>query len=73
MSGPACEALARGTLDAVLLALPWDCGAVEAMPLFEDPFFLVFHPGDMIDPPPQVSARCASTIPSCCCWRTAIA
>jgi LysR family hydrogen peroxide-inducible transcriptional activator len=55
MSGPACEALARGTLDAVLLALPWDCGSVEAMPLFEDPFFLVFHAGDMIDPPPQVS------------------
>ncbi len=25
------------------------------MPLFDDPFFLVFHPGDMIDPPPQVS------------------
>jgi LysR family hydrogen peroxide-inducible transcriptional activator len=55
MSGPACEALARGTLDAVLLALPWDCGSVEAMPLFEDPFFLVFHPGDRIDPPPQVA------------------
>jgi LysR family hydrogen peroxide-inducible transcriptional activator len=55
MSGPACEALARGTLDAVLLALPWDCGGVDAMPLFEDAFFLVFHPGDMIDPPPQVS------------------
>jgi LysR family hydrogen peroxide-inducible transcriptional activator len=55
MSGPACEALARGTLDAVLLALPWDCGAVETLPLFDDPFYLVFHPGDMIDPPPQVS------------------
>lgn len=55
MSGPACEALARGTLDAVLLALPWDCGKVETQPLFDDPFFLVFHPGDMIDPPPQVA------------------
>ena len=55
MSGSACEALARGTLDAVLLALPWDCGTVEAMPLFDDRFFLVFHAGDMIDPPPQVS------------------
>jgi LysR family transcriptional regulator, hydrogen peroxide-inducible genes activator len=54
-SGPACEALARGTLDAVLLALPWDCGTVQTMPLFTDPFFLVFHAGDMIDPPPQVS------------------
>ncbi len=55
MSGPACEALGRGTLDAVLMALPWDCGTVEAMDLFDDPFHLVFHPGDMIDPPPQVS------------------
>ena len=55
MSGPACEALARGTLDAVLMALPWDCGTVEAMELFDDRFYLVFHPGDMTDPPPQVS------------------
>ena len=55
MSGPACEALARGTLDAVLLALPWDCGGVESLPLFDDPFYLVFHRGDMIDPPPTVA------------------
>ena len=55
MSGPACEALARGTLDAVLMALPWDCGTVETMGLFDDPFYLVFHPGDMTDPPPEVS------------------
>ncbi|MEY2883466.1 MAG: hypothetical protein RL490_1190 [Pseudomonadota bacterium] len=54
MSGIACEALARGTLDAVLLALPWDCGMVDTMPLFDDEFSLVFHPGDMIDPPPTV-------------------
>jgi LysR family hydrogen peroxide-inducible transcriptional activator len=55
MSGPACEALARGTLDAVLLALPWDCGKVETQALFDDPFYLVFHPGDLADPPPQVA------------------
>ncbi|WP_426162861.1 hydrogen peroxide-inducible genes activator [Sandarakinorhabdus sp. DWP1-3-1] len=55
MSQAACEALARGTLDVVLLALPWDCGAVDMMELFTDPFFLVFHPGDMIDPPPTVA------------------
>jgi LysR family hydrogen peroxide-inducible transcriptional activator len=55
MSGQACEALARGTLDAVLLALPWDCGNVDSMALFDDPFFLVFHPGDMIDPPPLLA------------------
>lgn len=55
MSSAACELLARGTLDAVLLALPWDCGGVEAMSLFEDPFFLVFRPGDLPDPPPIVA------------------
>jgi LysR family hydrogen peroxide-inducible transcriptional activator len=55
MSHAACEALARGQLDVVLLALPWDCGAVETLALFEDPFFLAFHPADMIDPPPSVA------------------
>ncbi len=55
MSGAACEELSRGTLDAVLLALPWECGTVETMPLFEDEFYLVFHAGDMIDPPPTVA------------------
>ncbi len=55
MSGMACEDLARGTLDAVLLALPWDCGAVETMALFGDPFALVFHANDMIDPPPTIA------------------
>jgi LysR family hydrogen peroxide-inducible transcriptional activator len=55
MSAQACEALARGTLDLALLALPWDCGTVASMPLFEDPFFLVFHPGDVIDPPPSIA------------------
>ncbi|MEI6418819.1 MAG: hydrogen peroxide-inducible genes activator [Sphingomonadales bacterium] len=56
MSGPALEALNRGMLDAVLLALPYDMGgAITAMPLFEDGFSLVFHPDDMIDPPPAVA------------------
>jgi len=32
------EALHRGQLDVVLLALPYDCGAVETLVLFEDPF-----------------------------------
>jgi LysR family transcriptional regulator, hydrogen peroxide-inducible genes activator len=32
------EALHRGKLDVVLLALPYDCGAVETEILFEDPF-----------------------------------
>lgn len=55
MSGPATEALARGILDVVLLALPWETPGLGVMPLFEDPFFLVFRPGDLPDPPPAVA------------------
>jgi LysR family hydrogen peroxide-inducible transcriptional activator len=43
MSHIACEALARGQLDCVLLALPYACGDVEIFPLFEDPFYCAFH------------------------------
>jgi LysR family hydrogen peroxide-inducible transcriptional activator len=32
------EALHRGQLDVVVLALPYDCGPVETVILFEDPF-----------------------------------
>jgi LysR family transcriptional regulator, hydrogen peroxide-inducible genes activator len=32
------DSLHRGELDLVLLALPYDCGAVETVILFEDPF-----------------------------------
>ena len=32
------DSLQRGQLDVVLLALPYDCGAVETAILFEDPF-----------------------------------
>jgi LysR family transcriptional regulator, hydrogen peroxide-inducible genes activator len=32
------ESLHRGQLDVVLLALPYDCGPVETVILFEDPF-----------------------------------
>ena len=41
------DSLHRGQLDVVLLALPYDCGAVETMILFEDPFVVAFprtHP-----------------------------
>ncbi len=55
MSNVVCEALARGQLDVVLLALPWDCGTVESEALFEDPFYLVFHPEDRRDPTPSVA------------------
>lgn len=55
MSNVVCEALARGQLDVVLLALPWDCGTVESEALFADPFYLVFHPDDRRDPTPSVA------------------
>jgi LysR family transcriptional regulator, hydrogen peroxide-inducible genes activator len=54
MSGAACEALARGQLDCVLLALPYVCGDVATKILFDDHFSLAFHPDDRIDPPPHI-------------------
>src|SRR6476619_191484 len=41
-SAAACEALHRGQLDCVLLALPFACGEVDRAPLFEDPLFVAF-------------------------------
>ncbi|MEH3047847.1 hydrogen peroxide-inducible genes activator [Sphingomonas adhaesiva] len=46
-SGPACEALHNGRTDCVLLALPYACGEVTAMKLFEDHLFLAFPEGEM--------------------------
>jgi LysR family hydrogen peroxide-inducible transcriptional activator len=45
-SQAACEALHRGQLDCVLLALPYPCGDVEAAPLFEDRLFVAFPNGE---------------------------
>ena len=45
-SQAACEALHRGQLDCVLLALPFACGEVEAVPLFDDPLFVAFPRGE---------------------------
>ncbi|HUP68039.1 MAG TPA: LysR substrate-binding domain-containing protein [Sphingomicrobium sp.] len=41
-SSAACEALHRGQLDCVLLALPYGCGEVDSAPLFDDPLFVAF-------------------------------
>lgn len=43
MSHIACDSLMRGALDAVLLALPFPCGDVESVPLFEDRLLAAFH------------------------------
>jgi LysR family hydrogen peroxide-inducible transcriptional activator len=45
-SQAACEALHRGQLDCVLLALPYPCGDVEAAPLFDDWLFVAFPNGE---------------------------
>lgn len=45
-SQAACEALHRGQLDCVLLALPFSCGEVDSAPLFDDPLFVAFPQGE---------------------------
>ena len=44
-SAASCEALQRGQLDCVLLALPYACGDVDSTDLFDDALFVAF-PGD---------------------------
>ncbi|MGZ8287374.1 MAG: LysR substrate-binding domain-containing protein [Allosphingosinicella sp.] len=45
-SQAACEALHRGQLDCVLLALPYACGEVASVALFDDPLFVAFPRGE---------------------------
>jgi LysR family hydrogen peroxide-inducible transcriptional activator len=45
-SQAACEALHRGQLDCVLLALPYPCGEVDSAPLFDDRLFVAFPDGE---------------------------
>ena len=45
-SSAACEALHRGQLDCVLLALPFACGEVDSTPLFDDPLFVAYPHGE---------------------------
>lgn len=42
----ACEALHRGQLDCVLLALPFASGDVDSTPLFDDPLFVAYPAGE---------------------------
>jgi len=44
-SQQACDSLARGQLDCVLLALPFACGDVDSAELFDDRFMIAFPPG----------------------------
>ena len=45
-SAAACEALHRGQLDCVLLALPFACGEVDSTPLFDDPLYVAYPRGE---------------------------
>jgi len=45
-SAAACEALHRGQLDCVLLALPFACGEVDSTALFDDPLFVAYPRGE---------------------------
>ena len=49
-SQAACDALQRGQVDCVLLALPFGCGDVDRETLFEDQLLVAFPPG--AEPPP---------------------
>ncbi|MFC3713746.1 hydrogen peroxide-inducible genes activator [Sphingoaurantiacus capsulatus] len=53
-SGMACEALARGLLDCVLLALPYGCGDITKAVLFEDSFYVAFHKEEPVEGEPNV-------------------
>jgi LysR family hydrogen peroxide-inducible transcriptional activator len=57
-SGAACEALHRGQLDCVLLALPFACGDVDSAQLFDDPLYVAYPRGEA----PAASAVAASEI-----------
>ena len=46
LTGAACEALARGQLDAVLLALPAACGEVDVAEIATDRLLLATGPGE---------------------------
>jgi LysR family transcriptional regulator, hydrogen peroxide-inducible genes activator len=53
-SAQACEALSRGQLDSVLLALPYACGDVERAKLFDDGFYVAFHEDEPIRGNPSI-------------------
>src|SRR3990170_3999967 len=53
-SQAACEALHRGQLDCVLLALPYACGDVDRAMLFDDRLFVAFPHGEA---PPEAMVK----------------
>ena len=53
-SQAACDALHRGQLDCVLLAMPYACGDVDKAPLFDDRLFVAFPRGEA---PPEANVE----------------
>ena len=53
-SQAACDALHRGQLDCVLLAVPFACGDVDKAALFDDRLFVAFPRGEA---PPQANVE----------------
>ncbi len=47
-SSSACESLAHGRSDCVLLALPYSCGDYDSAPLFDDPLHIAFSEADVL-------------------------
>ena len=45
-SQAACDALHRGQLDCILLAMPYACGEVDIAELFDDPLYVAFPGGE---------------------------
>ncbi len=50
----ACDSLHRGHVDCVLLALPYHCGDVETVDLFEDRLFVAFPEQDLAKLPSSI-------------------
>jgi LysR family hydrogen peroxide-inducible transcriptional activator len=55
-SQAACDALHRGHLDCVLLALPFACGEVDKAALFDDQLYVAYPRGEA-PPGPMVEAK----------------
>ncbi len=53
-SAAACDALHKGQVDCVLLALPYGCGDTEHAKLFDDRFYVAFPKGEPDNPPDTI-------------------
>ncbi len=53
-SGAACESLHRGHVDCVLLALPYACGDIESVDLFDDKLYVALSQEDAKDLPARI-------------------